>query len=93
MSDHNEGSRWLIRDHGRQTGAGSGPGPECLCIGLSEAVAGFLGDATPLGDITPRLIVEHKNQLFSEELAPVSVSRHLPTLKKAFNLAICQQEW
>ena len=47
VSEHNEGSRWLIRDHGRQGGSGSGP--ECLCIGLSEAVAEFFGDATPFG--------------------------------------------
>lgn len=46
-----------------------------------------------MADITPRLIVEYKNQLFAEELAPASLNRHLATLKKAFNLALREWEW
>jgi integrase len=53
----------------------------------------FFGDATPLADITPRLIVEYKNRLFADGLAPASVNRHLAALKKAFNLAVREWEW
>lgn len=62
-------------------------------IGYAKRLRGFFGDGTPLADITPRLIVEYKNQLFAAELAPASVNRHLATLKKAFNLALREWEW
>ena len=62
-------------------------------VGYAKRLRGFFGDGTPLADITPRLIVEYKNRLFSEGLAPASVNRHLATLKKAFNLAVREWEW
>ncbi len=62
-------------------------------IGYAKRLHGFFGDGTPLAQITPRLIVEYKNQLFADELAPASVNRHLGTLKKAFNLAVREWEW
>jgi hypothetical protein len=52
-------------------------------VGYAKRLRGFFGDGTPLADITPRLIVEYKNQLFTDNLAPASVIRHLATLKKA----------
>mgnify|MGYP003386587784 FL=1 len=61
--------------------------------GYVKRMRDFFGDGTPLADITPRLIVEYKNQLFAAELAPASVNRHLATLKKAFNLALREWEW
>jgi len=62
-------------------------------VGYAKRLRGFFGDGTPLADITPRLIVEYKNQLFAAGLAPASVNRHLATLKKAFNLALREWEW
>lgn len=62
-------------------------------IGYTKRLRGFFGNETPLASITPRLIVEYKNQLFADELAPASVNRHLATLKKAFNLAVREWEW
>jgi integrase len=62
-------------------------------IGYTKRLRGFFGDGTPLASISPRLIVEYKNQLFADELAPASVNRHLATLKKAFNLAVREWEW
>lgn len=62
-------------------------------VGYAKRLRGFLGDGTPLADITPRLIAEYKNQLFADGLAPASVNRHLATLKKAFNLAVREWEW
>jgi integrase len=62
-------------------------------VGYAKRLRGFFGDGTPLADITPRLIVEYKNQLFADHLAPASVNRHLATLKKAFNLALREWEW
>lgn len=62
-------------------------------IGYTKRLRGFFGDGTPLASITPRLIVEYKNQLFADKLAPASVNRHLATLKKAFNLAVREWEW
>lgn len=62
-------------------------------VGYAKRLRAFFGDGTPLADITPRLIVEYKNQLFADHLAPASVNRHLATLKKAFNLAVREWEW
>ncbi|WP_447601037.1 tyrosine-type recombinase/integrase [Nitrospira sp. Nam80] len=62
-------------------------------VGYARRLRGFFGDHTPLAEITPRLIVAYKNQLFAAELAPASVNRHLATLKKAFNLAVREWEW
>jgi integrase len=62
-------------------------------VGYVKRMRDFFGDGTPLADITPRLIVAYKNQLFAAELAPASVNRHLATLKKAFNLAVREWEW
>lgn len=62
-------------------------------VGYVKRLRVFFGDDTPLADITPRLIVEYKNQLFADGLAPASVNRHLSTLKKAFNLALREWEW
>ncbi len=62
-------------------------------VGYVKRLRVFFGDGTPLADITPRLIVEYKNHLFAEKLAPASVNRHLATLKKAFNLAVREWEW
>ena len=62
-------------------------------VGYAKRLRGFFGDGTPLAEITPRLIVEYKNQLFAAGLAPASVNRHLATLKKAFNLALREWEW
>ena len=62
-------------------------------VGYVKRLRAFFGDGTPLADITPRLIVEYKNRLFADGLAPASVNRHLATLKKAFNLAVREWEW
>lgn len=62
-------------------------------VGYAKRLRGFFGDTTPLAEITPRLIVEYKNQLFAAGLASASVNRHLATLKKAFNLALREWEW
>ncbi len=62
-------------------------------VGYVKRLRAFFGDGTSLADITPRLIVEYKNHLFAEKLAPASVNRHLATLKKAFNLAVREWEW
>ncbi len=62
-------------------------------IGYAKRLRAFFGDGTPLVQITPRLIVDYKNQLFADDLAPASVNRHLATLKKAFNLAVREWEW
>ena len=61
--------------------------------GYVKRLRDFFGDETPLADITPRSIVEYKNQLFAQGLAPASVNRNLATLKKAFNLALREWEW
>lgn len=61
--------------------------------GYVRRLRAFFGNQTPVGEITPRLIVEYKNQLFASGLAPGSVNRHLATLKKAFNLAFREWEW
>ena len=61
--------------------------------GYVRRLRAFFGNESPVGEITPRLIVEYKNQLFASGLTPGSVNRHLATLKKAFNLALREWEW
>ena len=60
--------------------------------GFAKKLTAFFGGRT-LAEITPKLIVEYKNQRYAAGLKPASLNRELAMLKKAFNLAIKEWEW
>jgi site-specific recombinase XerD len=60
--------------------------------GYANSLRAFFGGRT-LAEITPKLIVEYKNQRYAAGLKPASINRELATLKKAFNLAVREWEW
>ena len=60
--------------------------------GYVKHLRAFFGDRV-LAEITPKVIVEYKNQRLATGLAPASINRELAMLKKAFNLAIREWEW
>ncbi|HKW86036.1 MAG TPA: tyrosine-type recombinase/integrase, partial [Nitrospiraceae bacterium] len=60
--------------------------------GHAKRLTAFFGGYT-LAEITPKLIVDYKNQRYAAGLKPASINRELATLKKAFNLAVREWEW
>lgn len=60
--------------------------------GYVKTLTAFFGGDT-LAEITPKVIVDYKNQRYAAGLKPASINRELATLKKAFNLAVKEWEW
>ena len=60
--------------------------------GYVRRLRAFFGDRT-LAEITPRLIVDYKNQRLSAGKAPATVNRELSAIRKAYNLAVREWEW
>ncbi|MGH9783990.1 MAG: phage integrase [Terriglobia bacterium] len=60
--------------------------------GYARHLRAFFGERT-LAEITPKLIVEYKNQRHTAGKAPATINRELAALKKAFNLAVREWEW
>lgn len=52
----------------------------------------FFGNPT-LDHVSPKRIVAHKNQRYTDRVKPATINRELATLKKAFNLARREWEW
>ncbi len=61
--------------------------------GYAKHLRAFFGDATPLVEITPRLIAEYKTRRYAEGVKPATINRELASLKKAFNLGLREWEW
>jgi len=60
--------------------------------GYVRRLRAFFGNRT-LAEITPRLIVDYKNQRLAAGKAPATVNRELSAIRKAFNLAVKEWEW
>lgn len=61
-------------------------------FGYTKRLRGFFGSLV-LAQVTPKVIVQYKNQRYADGVSPATINRELAVMKKAFNLARKEWEW